>query len=333
MTKKKTAITIRESFSLVQKVPLGKLLQHLGNDDHGKACAEAAGSYVSPKGYIDWDGYIKLCLAAGSARAITGSFEAGDAVGAVATTAVRSAIRNRAPAKYLNKEIAESFAQTPLPELPLEVLQVLPYLHLMLPRNSFFDCDGSEVVSIIIFSGKIFGDSIDAEQKLISQTFFPSENVVPDQMLGANGIQAVLFTPDGMDVFQEFISENAKSWHDENVKYNGRSKYAHKNTEVIMRIAINSLLVHLYEPELITTDKQAPTKAVGFCTSKKQPFPITWIGKTFTRRRESVQRGPSLSPKMSARAHWRRGHWHTVVCGHKRQQRRVQWFKPVYVQP
>jgi hypothetical protein len=29
--------------------------------------------------------------------------------------------------------------------------------------------------------------------------------------------------------------------------------------------------------------------------------------------------------------HWRRGHWHTVLHGEKRQSRRMQWFQPVYV--
>ncbi len=28
---------------------------------------------------------------------------------------------------------------------------------------------------------------------------------------------------------------------------------------------------------------------------------------------------------------WRRGHWHTVLHGEKRQSRRMQWFQPVYV--
>jgi hypothetical protein len=31
------------------------------------------------------------------------------------------------------------------------------------------------------------------------------------------------------------------------------------------------------------------------------------------------------------RPHWRRGHWHTVLHGEKRQRRRMQWFKPAYV--
>jgi hypothetical protein len=29
--------------------------------------------------------------------------------------------------------------------------------------------------------------------------------------------------------------------------------------------------------------------------------------------------------------HRRRGHWHTLLHGDKRQSRRMQWFQPVYV--
>ena len=41
--------------------------------------------------------------------------------------------------------------------------------------------------------------------------------------------------------------------------------------------------------------------------------------------------GASSSSGASRRPHWRRGHWHTVLHGEKRQSRRMQWFQPVYV--
>ena len=33
----------------------------------------------------------------------------------------------------------------------------------------------------------------------------------------------------------------------------------------------------------------------------------------------------------TSQPHWRRGHWHTVLHGEKRQSRLMQWFQPVYV--
>ena len=42
----------------------------------------------------------------------------------------------------------------------------------------------------------------------------------------------------------------------------------------------------------------------------------------------STSGGGSGTPR---RPHWRRGHWHTVLHGEKRQSRRMQWFQTVYV--
>lgn len=312
---------------------MSKILGMFAKDEEKGYFDRMIGDYVSPKGYIEWDNYAKLCLVSGCMKAVVSCFGSGDAVGAVATTAVRSAIKNSAPARYLSKEIVESFAQTPLPELPLEACGVLPYVHLMLPRKTVFDCEGDEVISMIVYSGRIFHEHLDKDTELISKTFFPKEEIIPEKMLGADGIQIVTFTPGGMDVFQEFVSPNAKSWHDENVKYTGRSKYENEKTEALMRIAINSLLVHLYEPGLITTDSKAPTKAFGFLSGKKEPLPITWVGKLFKRSRATGDRVSSSHERSATRAHWRRGHWHTVLHGPKKQERRVQWFKPVYVKP
>ena len=60
-----------------------------------------------------------------------------------------------------------------------------------------------------------------------------------------------------------------------------------------------------------------------------------WIGKDF--RLDCTPRPPSegitagTSSSAPRRPQWRRGHWHTVLHGEKRQSRRMQWFQPVYV--
>jgi hypothetical protein len=59
------------------------------------------------------------------------------------------------------------------------------------------------------------------------------------------------------------------------------------------------------------------------------------LGKDF--RLDRTPRAPSGRPwagsssSASRRPHWRRGHWHTVLHGEKRQSRRMQWLQPVYV--
>ena len=41
----------------------------------------------------------------------------------------------------------------------------------------------------------------------------------------------------------------------------------------------------------------------------------------------------SLALDGSSSSASRRGHWHTILLGKKRQKRRMQWFKPVYIGP
>jgi len=108
-------------------------------------------------------------------------------------------------------------------------------------------------------------------------------------------------------------------------------------------LAINALLVQLYQPELLTTGPAAKLPSgKGFSAGSTddagpvKPQGPVWIGKDFrldrTPRAQSEGTTAGTSSSVTARRpHWRRGHWHTVLHGEKRQNRRMQWFQPVYV--
>ena len=72
-----------------------------------------------------------------------------------------------------------------------------------------------------------------------------------------------------------------------------------------------------------------------FAGTLELPRGTVWIGKDF--RLDRTPRAPSEgtaaggTSSASRRPHWRRGHWHTVLHGEKRLNRRMQWFQPVYV--
>lgn len=327
----------KKSLALILKSPYGELRECISaselDDFFMLSCDRTVDAYASPSGYINWNDYAKMCLVTGSLKSLETCFLNSDILGAVACSTFRSATIVNACARYLSKQIIESFVQTPLPELPLEIMDVLPYVHLMLPRKTVYDVEGDEVISILVQSGKLYSDEISESSLNLTKAFFPEERLAPNELLGAKGVQIVTFTSSGMDVFQEFITTEAKSWHESNVKYTGHSKYADEATEKIIRIALNSLLVHLYEPGLVTTDPRPATKGVGFSAASKQPLSPTWIGKTF--KRSVAKKSSRLDPatRASVRSHWRRGHWHSVCVGPKRGERRVQWFKPVYVNP
>ena len=109
-------------------------------------------------------------------------------------------------------------------------------------------------------------------------------------------------------------------------------------------LAINALLVQLYQPELLTTGPAAKVRSgKGFAgggdpVGTVSPQGPVWIGKDFRLDRtpraaasNSTSGGGGGGGSTARRPHWRRGHWHTVLHGEKRQSRRMQWFQPVYV--
>ena len=105
-------------------------------------------------------------------------------------------------------------------------------------------------------------------------------------------------------------------------------------------LAINALLVELYQPELLSTGPAAKVPSgKGFSagtaddTCAVRPLGPVWIGKDF--RLDRTPRVPAAGDPVgtssaSRRPHWRRGHWHAILHGVKRQRRRMQWYKPVY---
>lgn len=327
----------KEAFAFVQKSAYRELREEAQKSELNLAfvskCDEMLDTYASPKNYIDWNEYIKFCLLAGCAKSMEYSFRESDIRGAISCITFRSAILAKACARYVSEQIVESFAQTSLPELPPEITEVLPYVHLMLPRNTVYDAEGDEVISIMVQSGNLYADRLSEENRAVAETFFPNEKLAPKELMGSQGLQIITFTKAGMDVFQEFITPDAKGWHESNVKAAGESKYKCANTEKIIRIAVNSLLVHLYEPELITADPKPATKGIGFSGKKRIPLSPTWIGKTFRNAGERHRSKAEDSTRGNVRSHWRRGHWHSVCVGPKKSERRVQWFKPIYVNP
>ena len=114
------------------------------------------------------------------------------------------------------------------------------------------------------------------------------------------------------------------------------------NDELIQnqfRIIVNMILLMNQQPD-IELEYMPPSITIpvqrGFSKPEVfKPRPIVWIGKEFSKRvvkiypkREDILPMQAGFPK---RPHWRRGHWHTVLQGPKREQRRMKWFEPVYI--
>lgn len=323
--------------SLFKKTTVKQLASRLyEREDYVEVASSQEDLYKSPSGYIPWNIHLRTCFLSGAIEVSIAGYKNGDALCVKVGELAGEAILHNAPARYITKEMCEAFMQTPLPVLPREVINILPYVHILLPRNCVFDHMGDEVVSLIVRSGCLYPENMPDDElgREIMKEFFPGDIMTPKELIGSTGIQVATITPQGSNFWQEFIDEDAKSWQDEHIKQREGSGYHDGATEKVMRIAINSLLVHLYEPELITTDPiPKPSSGTGFGGSPgKSPLGPTWIGKGFRYQREKTNApGGQEQSRGNVRAHWRRGHWHTVLHGKGRQERRVQWFKPVFV--
>jgi len=105
---------------------------------------------------------------------------------------------------------------------------------------------------------------------------------------------------------------------------------------ILEKFMKNLILTLTYESKYVTEESIKPsTKGKGFnSNATTKPFQVRWLGKNYTQIKHSVankQDQDLINGKRIVRAHWRRGHWHTVCCGPKHKQRKQQWFKPVFV--
>jgi hypothetical protein len=276
--------------------------------------------YRSPTGYLDWDTHLKVCVAHLNENTINTAYSRRDGLELMTIGACVNALRHKAPARYVSKEICEAFVNTPIPDVGAELSSVFPALHIFLPRNYLFDWEGCEIPSIVIRPGVLRPEGVEPSPLPSIWDNMEGFIEVPPDVRNAPTLDIVAFTGTGA-IPITFVG----GWSQ---PADAEKAFTYRSLE---RIAVNSLLVHLYESELITADSSNSTApGTGFGqNAKKGSLPTTWIGKTFRYQRED-DRGPGV-PRGPVQSHWRRGHWHTVLHGKQKAQRRTQWFKPVYV--
>ena len=284
--------------------------------------------YRSPRGFQHWANHLAYTALIEAGAEVMN--ELADPIGFWAATTCRWARIVEAPPRFLAPELAEAFRRTPSPRLDDELPQVLPCFRLMLPDGALFTEDGVPIPVVIVADLRAMADWLPAEAQRIS------------------GIRCIGLALDGTSYltrhsFQQIgerqptvedLSHPAWQWDEQAVQ---------STNQRMEGLAINALLVQLYQPELLTTGPSAkvPSGSKGFSagaadnTGPVKPQGPVWIGKDF--RLDRTPRAPSDGSKAasgssaSRRPHWRRGHWHTVLHGEKRQNRRMQWFQPVYV--
>jgi hypothetical protein len=200
----------------------------------------------------------------------------------------------------------------------------------MLPDGALFTEDGVPIPVVIVADLRAMADWLPAEAQRISGISCVGLALDGTSYLTRHSFQQI----GERQPTVEDLSHPAWQWDERAVQ---------STNQRMEGLAINALLVQLYQPELLTTGPAAKLPSgKGFSagsaddTGAVKPQGPVWIGKDF--RLDRTTRAPSPGSPSSAssssaprRPHWRRGHWHTVLHGEKRQSRRMQWFQPVYV--
>ena len=104
-------------------------------------------------------------------------------------------------------------------------------------------------------------------------------------------------------------------------------------------ILVNFILLLNTQPDILTEEYIPNSTLQGkksFKPSNQElKSLITWVGKDFTQRiiktkpkTDEILEKNTGKPK---RSHWRRGHWHTILQGPKRKQRKMKWFQPAFI--
>ena len=149
------------------------------------------------------------------------------------------------------------------------------------------------------------------------------------------------------DVYVNFVIEPRKihyyafNWNNLNMVKFIQLPIADELIKEHFQTVVNLILLMNQQPDIIT-EEYIPSKIVPLQKKYKvqsdiKPRAICWVGKDFTTR--VVKLKPKQDEDMLAvagnkrklRPHWRRGHWHTVLKGAKRKERKMRWYQPVFV--
>jgi len=223
-----------------------------------------------------------------------------------------------APAYYLTDELTKAFINTPINKLKLDKepniinksFFIFQSLDINLAAYSLVECWSNQ-----------FGNHIHVKVASKSGSRF-------------NRSTGITFSKKGQPTISFSIN-----WRDlqriSNVEYKNASKLHQQQFNIIA----NFILFMNQQPD-ITYEKVPPSVTLPIQINVKrqdrfQPRPVTWIGKDFTERVIKIKPESDellvRHPGKPKRSHWRRGHWHTILQGPKRKQRRMKWYQPVFI--
>jgi hypothetical protein len=223
-------------------------------------------------------------------------------------------VATQAPAIYLDKKLGQALLRTDIPaikdtpKLPFENFLV------MFPEGLFPTGTGGEKLKAVLIS-----NLPEEEQGFVAHGIVEKGK----RMLMPTNLVHWYETSTAKDV-AKFDLEFSESEEDYNSKMN--------LIEAVDAFYKNLILVYNSRPDLMYEEFFARPKKKIKADSNRMPVRI--LGRNYTpgvQRCVAVNKNRDVNNGTVMRAHWRRGHYHTVRHGKNHQERTLKWFEPVYV--
>lgn len=287
------------------------------------ALVNAQPRYRSPAGYFNWKQYLKMLgfyWKVATNYDPHGYMPTSGTFKSLGVTAYRT-LTHKAPAIYVSRDLAEALLNTSVPPIPDDLPSVLPAVHFMLPKGVFpTEVEGHSIYAIAV-------DRV--SRKLVRNATEKLGNVV--FRFNACSTECEAYTAVIGSLAGEY---GVETFHDQNPEDEFRHTYEVMDVcKQVEAFGVNLMLMLTYQPDMLTTEAHGSVAPKGFHVARdhdRRRLPITWLGKDFKPKKLEASE-PKGGTHASPQAHWRRGHWHTVLHGEGRKQKRMRWFQPVYV--
>ena len=285
------------------------------------------GRHVSPPGFENWqtiqnileplatevaknpEPYQKICESSAPPEGL--DFDA--AVEFLLSINAYNFVASQAPAIYLDKKLGQALLRTDIPaikdtpKLPFENFLV------MLPEGLFPTGTGGEKLKAVLIS------NLEGAQGFVGHGIVEKGKrmLIPSNLV-------YWYHPSTAKDVAKFELEFSESEDDINSKMN--------LIDAVDAFYKNLILVYNSRPDLMYEEFFARPKKKTKADSNRMPVRI--LGRNYTpgvQRCVAVNKNRDVNNGTVMRAHWRRGHYHTVCHGKNRQERTLKWFEPVYV--
>jgi hypothetical protein len=304
-----------------------------------------ADKYQSPRGYTPWNDMLQKFGLAGDPqhlRHITNHLGIDKDTANIIQCGVGAvcAATLDAPAIYVDSALMEAILCTEVSAMEPPKL-VLPSFFICLPFNTLFDDEGDAITGLLVVVHKIYlpfvlgmsNTSTDRKFTALQQEL-TDQNANNLHVFAYTAQNAVISITHGWDVSTVATDDTSPIMYSPLLEHPLDEQAFRGMSSAIMRIVKNVILIYNYQKDCIG---ELPVKVsgLGFAKRKKHnkrdPLPVTLLGKNFIIRKESARTQPRPAQGGTVRPHWRKGHWHTVLTGAGRRERKFRWFQPVYV--